>query len=370
MGLLNAPTTDQEVLRVFENSREFRKADFKAITKSLGTNRKKEIVQTLLDLKYNESIKSQEDARIDWNSSDFQVVQASSQAASHYISEITGMERSQADFQKLFPEVVTMKTELGSFTGLVNENNYIDKADRFIENKDRIREIAKVIAKTQKFIKTNLVKANGMNQFINNLQIELTKASVKGVDFDTLIGDFNKIFEQHLVDEFPALQQTAIAIKDKYYSLMVEENGKMKQAYQAVVKKAGRILAELQKHPEELNRSLLHQGQNMRTFASQKIFDNVSLEFHISCRNSHLSLSEMQSAVALAPTKESELDLIMAQIRTKADKPDPGSAIPKKVRLKIPKHVMKVRDYRNLLTAHIKHIANIPDDEEIEVDIE
>src|SRR5690606_27561739 len=89
--------TDDEVLRVFSNSREFKKAAFKAISKTLPTADKNAIVQTLQDLKYNEQIRNTDDPRVDWNLNDFQLVQATVQAANYYNSQISGMENSTAD---------------------------------------------------------------------------------------------------------------------------------------------------------------------------------------------------------------------------------------------------------------------------------
>lgn len=380
--------TDPEVLRAFENSREFKKTSFKAISKSLSTADKNEMVQVLMDLKYNEQIKHSGDPRVDWNLNDFQLVQASVQTASHFIGEIRGMEQSNAEFQKLFPDVAALKTELNTFTGQVNENNYTDKAATFIHQKDRFLEISKSIGKTQKFIKTNLEKARGMKRFVDSLGIELNKAQVAGVDFDTPILAFNTTYHTHLVDQFVQLQQAAQTIKDQYYDLMVAENEAMKTAYTAVKTKATGTLSEIRKFPPDLNRLVLTKAEATLKQATDRIYDRVSLEFHISCQNSHLSLSEMQNAVALASNREAELDNLLTQIKTVPDSvpdlvldpvlyPDkllvnepPAPKPTRKVRLTIPKTNITVQAYRHILSEQIKALAGVPNDDIISIDFQ
>lgn len=372
--------TDSEVLKAFENSREFKKTSFKAISKSLSTADKNEMVQVLMDLKYNEQIKNANDPRVDWNLNDFQLVQASVQTAGHFIGEIKGMEQSNAEFQKLFPDVAALKTELNTFTGQVNENNYTDKAATFIGQKDRFWEISRIIGKTQKFIKTNLEKARGMKRFVDSLGIELNKAYVAGVDFDKPIQAFKAIYDNHLVDQFAQLQQTAQTIKDQYYDLMVAENEAMKTAYTAVKAKAAGTLSEIKKYPLNLNQLVLTKAEAMLKQAQDRIYDRVSLEFHISCQNSHMSLSEMQTAVALASNKEAELDTLLTQIKTEPDPvPDPDKPVvneppaPKpirKVRLSIPKTTMTVQAYRHILSEQIKALAGVPNDDIIDIDLQ
>ena len=373
--------TDPEVLKAFDNSREFKKASFKAISKALSTADKNEMVQVLMDLKYNEQIKNSNDPRVDWNLNDFQLVQASVQTAGHFIGEIKGMEQSNAEFQKLFPEVAALKTELNTFTGQVNENNYTDKAATFIGQKDRFREISKVIGKTQKFIKTNLEKARGMKRFVDSLGIELNKAQVAGVDFDTPIQAFKATYDNHLVDQFPQLLQTAQTIKDQYYDLMVTENDAMKTAYTVVKTKAADTLAEIKKYPVTLNHLILNKAETTLKQAQDRIYDKVSLEFHITCQNSHLSLSEMQNAVALASNREAELDTLLTQIKTEPDPaPAPGGSgsageppapkLTRKVRLTIPTTTMTVQAYRHILSEQIKSLAGVPNEDIIDIDFQ
>jgi hypothetical protein len=331
-----------------------------------------------MDLKYNEQIKNANDPRVDWNLNDFQLVQATVQTAGHFIGEIKGMEQSNAEFPKLFPDVAALKTELNTFTGQVNENNYTDKAATFIARKDRFREISKSIGKTQKFIKTNLEKAKGMKRFVDNLRIELNKAQVSGVDFETPMLAFQTTYDTHLVDQFAQLQQAAQTIKDQYYDLMAAENETMKTAYMAVKAKASATLAEIQTYPADLNRALLFKAESAVKFAQERIFDKVELEFHIASQNSHLSLSEMQNAIALASNKEAELDNLLMLIKTEPDPvPDPKKSVvneppaPKptrKVRLTIPKTVMTVQQYRHILSEQIKALAGVPNEDTIEID--
>lgn len=367
--------TDQEVLKVFSNSREFKKASFKAISKSLDTSSKKQIVETLLDIKYNEQIKNSDDPRVDYNLNDFQLVQATVQAAQSFSQQIQGMEQSTADFQQRFSNIADMKSELGSFTGQVTEHNYIEKANHFVEKSDRIREIRKAIQKTQKFIKNNLNKANEMNRFVDDLKIELNKAEVDFSLFEKDIQAFKKIYNNDLAEQFGELQQKAIAVKDQYYELMEEANSEMKVAYQKVVNKADEVLEDLNEYAK-YNEDKIAKASQVKEKAANKITDSVNLEFSISDTNSHYSLSEIQKETQLAPSVLTELDILLVQMVTEPV-PEPGDGTPdlkpkpaKKITLSVPKNEITANEYRQLLLGQMKHLRGLPDNYRVEITIE
>ncbi|MCF7792302.1 MAG: BREX system P-loop protein BrxC [Victivallales bacterium] len=361
----------EEVLKVFSNSREFKKAAFKAISKTLSSGQKDAIVQTLQDLKYNQNIKNNDDPRVDWNLNDFQMVQATVQTANYYISQISGMENSTAGFTELFSDVAAMKSELSAFTGQVTEQNYTDKADYFIQKKNRIRSIAKAIEKTQRFIKSNLVKANGMNRFVQALKIELTKAHIPNEEFDELINTFEDIYRNSLVENFGELNQTAMQIKDRYYDLMKDANASMNKAYQQVKTKAETILKEIKKYPEELNSSIIQKAERILEEATQRLNDQVELEFHIADQRSHLSLSEMQNAVELAPARESDLDVLLTKVKDQ-EKPESAQVNDqkqaRKVKLHAPKRKITAGEYRKWLSEQIQSLKGIPNEDPLEID--
>lgn len=367
--------TDSEVLKVFNNSREFKKASFKAISESLDTSTKKEIVEALLDVKYNEQIRNHDDPRVDYNLNDFQLVQATVQTAQSFAQQIQGMEQSTAEFQQRFSKIADMKSELGSFTGQVTEHNYIDKAKHFTEKSDRIREIRKAIQNTQKFIKNNLNKANEMNRFVDDLKIELNKAEVDTGLFEEDIQAFKEIYTSDLAERFGDLQQRAIAIKDQYYELMKEANSEMNVAYQKVVNKADDVLKELNEYAE-YNESNIAKAKRIKEKASKKITDSVNLGFSITDKNSHYSLSEIQNETRLAPNEINDLDMLLIQKVTEPapepgdDDPTPTPPPPKKITLKVPKKVMGATEYRELLMGQFRQIGSLPDDAKVEVTIE
>jgi hypothetical protein len=366
---------DKEVLKVFSNSREFKKASFKAISETLDTATKKNIVETLLDVKYNEQIRNQDDPRVDYNLNDFQLVQATVQTALSFAQQIQGMEQSTADFQQRFSNIANMKSELGSFTGQVTEHNYIDKAKHFVEQSDRIRDIRKSIQKTQRFIKNNLNKANEMNRFVDDLKIELNKAEVDISLFEEDIQSFKEIYNNDLAERFGELQQKAISIKDQYYELMKEANSEMNVAYQRVVNKADEVLNELNEFAE-YNESNIVKAEKIREKASKKIIDSVNLEFSISDTNSHYSLSEIQNETRLSPNVISELEMLLIQMVTEpapepgGGKPDPKPEPAKKITLSVPGTEMTANEYRQLLFGQMKHLRGLPDDAKVEITIE
>ncbi len=297
-------------------------------------------------------------------------MQATVQAANYYISQISGMENATADFKKLFDKVAGMKSELGSFTGQVTEHNYTEKAAHFIVQKDRLHEMAKEIAKTQRFIRTNLAKASGMERFVNALEIELQKAHVDQSLFSHSIKDFRDIFDNALVEKYADLNQVAIKIKDQYYELMVDANAQMNAAYQKVKATAESTLWEIKKYPEDLNKPLIIKAERLLNEAKSKLNDKVELEFHISDQRSHLSLSEMQNATDLAPIRENDIEGLLLEIikeaDTKGNSQEPREA--RRLKVKSPKTSLTAGEYRQWLNQQIKTIQGIPNEDPLEID--
>ncbi|HBQ59607.1 MAG TPA: hypothetical protein DD671_08285, partial [Balneolaceae bacterium] len=138
-----------------------------------------------------------------------------------------------------------------------------------------------------------------MNRFVNDLKIELNKAEVDTSLFEEDIQAFKEIYNNDLAENYGELSQKAIAIKDQYYDLMKEANSEMSVAYQKVTNKADEVLKELKDYAE-YNKSNIAKAQSIKEKAAKKITDSVNLEFSITDKNSHYSLSEIQNETRLA----------------------------------------------------------------------
>ena len=358
---------EPDVVKVFENSREFRKASFKAISKKLNTEQKNSIVQTLQDIKYNEQIKSDNDPRIDWNANDFHLVQATANAVNHLITEIRSIEQTQSDYRKLFPTLSTAVEDLSRLAGVPNENNYIDKAAKFIEFGSKVTGVSNEINAIKKFIRNNLDKAREMNQFVNRLEGELEKARVSESLFNDHIKKFKLLYKDNLVNNYQELNRVAQTIKDIYYEHMTQENKKLREVSKRVQDKGKKVLKEIQNYPEGLNRDIIQRATEIIENAAKKNVKEVKLEYDIACHNSNLTLSEMQSYILLAPSIEQELELLLTKIKTDDKKKKDIKSI--RLQLRLGEGKIKVGEYRILLNEQIKQIESLRSNDEIEIEI-
>lgn len=154
----------------------------------------------------------------------------------------------------------------------------------------------------------------------------------------------------------------------------------MSDTHSGLLTAAKVTLAEINKYPEELNRSLLAQVKAIADYAVKRINEAVSLDYTIKCSNCHLSLSEMINNTALVPHKLSELEVAGMSIVKEAPpaleptldpdelpSPTPVPKIPKRLSLKI-SHQTTVGEFKRLLQLQLQQVAGMQDSDEIEID--
>lgn len=368
---------DHGVSDIFNTGRNFQKASFKAISKSLSTAQKNEIVKALIDLKYKEVT----DQKIDWNTNDFDLVDAVRNLAEHYTAAAATMRNTIADFDKFFPSVAEHRGTLQQFTGKTTEANYFDKAEHFLHHLPDYEKSIKGIEDTEKFIQRNLEKAQGYHRFVGQVAQEMSKASIASPPFEEKRQKLEDLYQNHLVDQFTEVQALAQAVKDEYFQLVKAENAAMSTKYAALKTRAAALIKKLAGVPAAPNASNLRNAQYLLDYATQRIHDEVRLEFHIACQNSGFSLSEMRNYNLLVAQKETELLLIENNIVTKepelapvpvaGDTPTPPAPkTPRRIRFSLPKKQMTVKEYRALLAGQLQTLAGLDNDDPLEVEID
>ena len=367
---------DDAVPNIFTSSKNFQKASFKYLSKSLTTAQKNDIVQVLRDLKIEDITKE----KVDWNTNDFQLIEAVRTLAEYYINAVRTMAKTVADFEALFGNETDLVGKLHEFSGKVTEGNFQDTADTFLLNKAEFLATVKKIEKIEKFIKSNLQKARNIKLFVDELKIELEKANALTSEFENSIERFTAIYSKSVVDNYKELLSEGQKLKDAYHALIVTANKKMSDAHGALRTAANATLAEIKKYPEELNRSLLVQVKAIADYADKRCNDTVSLDYTIKCSNCHLSLSEMINNTALAPQKLSELQVAGMSIVKEAPPapeptddtddsplPTPVPKPPKRLSLKISRQTT-VGDFKKMLQLQLQQVAGMQDSDEIEID--
>lgn len=370
---------DKQVADIFATSKNFQKASFKSISKSLSAAQKNEMVQILHDLQY----KAKTNEQVDWNTNDFELVKTTAKLAEHYLSIIKYSIQKVEHYQKFFPGIEDDKATLMLFTSLLTENNYIEKAEYFIQEAIAFKATVKSIEKTEKFIEKNLPKAHGLRRFVDQLTIELNKSGELKDTLKSQIDQFNLAYNDNLRDRFSEIMDIAQNIRDNYFNLMTKANELMAQKYTSIKAQAEELLKTIGKYPEEPNKRNITDTKAIIGYAQQRIFPSVSLEFHIACKNSNFSLSEIRNYIELASNQETKIFMIQNNIveqvpdlpkypskeDPKQEAQEPAPKPPRKVRLSIPKGKMTVKEYRNILAEQIKQLSGMDNNDEIDLTI-
>lgn len=360
---------DEGVKDIFSASKNFQKASFKFITRALDASQKNEIVQCLMDLDFKETM----DKQVDWNTNDFELVNAIKDLAEFFINSVKTMNNTIIGFENRFKNIFFLKGTLQNFTGTITENNYIDKADYFLEHKHLYIAAINQIREAEKFIKRNLVKVDGYAGFINQVEQELNKAGISSREILSQVLIFRKFYEDDIITQFTALQESAQKVKDEYFKLMKAENDKMTGSHEALKTEAGNLLSELKKYPPAPNLENIQAAENIYKYAEKRINPTIELEYNIECKNCHFSLSEMQNYNALISHQQAGLITIRSNIITEdlpLESPDTPPKPPKKIKLIINSRIMKAKDYRAILSDQLKGLVGTPNDQDIELEID
>ena len=357
---------DQGALDIFSTGRNFQKSSFKALTKALTTTQKNEIVQTLLDLKFKDITGE----TVDWNTNDFQLVDGIRNMAEKFMTIVNTLKKTVDRFDTLFTAVDLHMTTLSQFTGKTTESNYLDRAERFLENKDAFKNAAKGIGKIEKFVKKNLDKVNGLKRFVDDLEVEIEKTDISSVNMTHNIKAFNTLYKTSLVDKFKEILTVSQKLKDAYFELMKAENHEMSGLHSDLRDKADALIQEIAKFPEAPNRINRQKAEDILKYANQRINPTLELGKSIQCKNCNMSISEMKNSIALMPTKETALALIQSSIVKKEKAPEPDiPRKPQKITLCVPKKT-SVKAYREVLSGQMQKISGLDDDDTVLIDFE
>ncbi len=363
--------SDRLVHEVFTTSNRFKAASFKSLSRTLSTAQKNQLVQTMIDLEFYETIGK----KVDWNTNDFELVDAIKVMAEHFIGALGIMKDTVPDFERVFATVADQRAVLQNYSSLTTESNYIDKAVAFLDSKEAFTKAIKSILKAQKFIKKNFIKVKEFKHFAGEVVSELAKADKTNDTIAEAQVEFNALYQQDLVTNFAKLRELAQSIKDEYFKLMKSDVAIMTANYQALQMKVTQAEKELGVYPLELNTHNAQKLKDLQSYCSKRIVPLVEMEYSIECKSCNYSLSEVLNYIQLVPAKES--DLMIAQssfVKEKKPEPTPSEPPrpkePKKVRLNLSKRKMSVGEYRRLLTSQLQALAGSGDDEQIELTID
>jgi hypothetical protein len=297
---------DDGVAAMFGNAREFRRASFKAIAKSLNTTQKNSIVTALQELE----CETYTGKKIDWNTNDFDLVNAVRELAKRFCDKVDDMKRQNKDFDALFSNLEISKDQLGNFTGAVSEANYIDKAENYLTQTDLYAKAVKEIVNAEKFIRNNLDKIRQWKAFADCVTDELTKATKSDATITSLVVTFNSLYKGEVVKNFKSLQETVQKIKDAYYLLMQAAAVDMAAKYSTLQKDANALLKEITTLPAGLNDDANSRANNILQYASQRTAATVDIDYDVKDKQTRFTYSEMLSFIQLFNSYKTDIEII------------------------------------------------------------
>lgn len=357
---------DEGVLDIFSAAREFRKASFKAVSKSLSLHQKNEIVQFMLDIKAENYI----ERKINFNTNDFELASAVRDLAKHFADKIATLENSEKEFKKFFPYAGADRDFLGGFTGPVSEANYIDKATDFLEKKQEYLNAVNRTLEIEKFIRNKLPNVKQWKHFADAVVDELKKAAKSDEEVQKLVAEFNKDYSVNIVEKYSTLQQTAQKIKDRYHRLFSEAMSQCAAKYNELKKLAEELIKEILALPAGLNDEAKTKAGNLKSYAEQRMNKEIELEFDVKDKKSHFTYSEVLSFIELYNSKKSEIDILKAGLVKEIPQvKEPGQALkPKTFISKLPGRKLKVADYRKWLQQELQKVAAADDNDEVAIE--
>lgn len=302
---------------VFQSARNFQRASFKAVTKSLTYNEKRDIVDSLKDCHYKELT----GYTLSYNMNDFELVDAIRQLATIEISKVNNNICGNEQREKLFSRSIAAKDVLRQYVSVVTELNYYTTAKTFLndgDNDDFCNAIEK-IEQDIKFINTDLKTIEQQERYFEQVKTELEFVGVDMQEFDMLMEKYELMLEGATVHNFPQMVQTCQKVKDLYFQHLQHFAVLMEKGYKELIDDLEIIKGEIERYPIEWNKRLLDKVNTNISSFKKYLVHTVRLEnYAIRCSDCCLQLRDMDSAIKLIAHRKTEVDVIATEITSSA----------------------------------------------------
>ncbi len=360
--------SDPETQKVFISSREFQKASFKAITKTLSASKKNDIIQSLQQINVRQII----DKEIDYSTNDFEIVDAVTLVSKNMVEILTGLHRSISEFDTFFKDYNELLTFFKEYTDKTTESNYIFKADAFVTQKTDFIQKVKRVNSIESFVQKKLPTVKKFNEFVEGVSLQLSKlgSSLKDHPIHNFITDFNSKFSNNLAEHYGELQNLAQSIKDEYYRIFETEHQKMFDEHTKLKAKAESLKEKIKSISEDLNKDLLTEVEDIITYAQKRSCKNYLLGYDTKCETCAFTLFESSTATEAISIKGNQLFDIESRIISKKDSGKSKEGSKQKVKVKLKKGVIPVSVYKKHLLEQLNIIEKLDSNDSIDLDIE
>lgn len=361
----------------FKNSRNFSKASFKAVAKSLSFKQRREIVDILKDdCDYTRNTRD----KISYQLNDFEIVDAIRTLSRAMIAKINDKIECDEDYHNMFGMSVAARSIFQQYQGAVTEANFLDTARTFLieSNTDEFITAVERVNGDIRFIDEKMQEVREMKAYIGEVKDQFDKATGTDAPVRDRYDDFFTRFDNDIVHHYPTLRKDTQDITDTYISTFKSLAVKTKAEYKKLLEKADALRARLSQYPREWNARLWSELQKIENRCQP--FTDISTNFDryaVKSQRSRLDLREVASALEAAPTIDNQIFVLDAQVMTSdpnpapqppdsdhgkskpspqpSPQPQPQPYQPKTHRLKshIPQGAISVAQYRDWLTQQL-----------------
>lgn len=361
----------------FKNSRNFSKASFKAVAKSLSFKQRREIVDILKDdCDYTRNTRD----KISYQLNDFEIVDAIRTLSRAMIAKINDKIECDDDYRKMFRMSVAARSIFQQYQGAVTEANFLDTARTFLieSNTDEFITAVERVNGDIRFIDEKMQEVREMKAYIGEVKDQFDKATGTDAPVRDRYDDFFTRYDNDIVHHYPTLRKDTQDITDTYISTFKSLAVRTKAEYKKLLEKADALRARLSQYPREWNARIWSELQKIENRCQP--FTDISTNFDryaVKSQRSRLDLREVASALESAPTIDNQIFVLDAQVMTSdpnpapqppdsdhgkskpspqpSPQPQPQPYQPKTHRLKsrIPQGAISVAQYRDWLTQQL-----------------
>ena len=304
----------------FMTARNFQRASFKAVTKSLGYNEKRDIVDTLKDCNF----KQLTGGNLSYNMNDFELVDAIRLLAVTEIQKVNNNICNDDERERLFRRSIVAKDLLLQYAKTVTDTNYFTTARTFLNDNDN-EEFVNAIDKIEKdirFINENLKTIEEQKSYLLDVKDEMEFVGIPMQAFDTLNERYSKMLESDPVHNYQQMQQVFQQVRDLYYQYMQQYAESMTQGYCELDGKLEQVRKKAEEYPKEWNASLITKLDNKQKTCRRYAVTKIELKhYDIRCCRCHLQLRDIDNAIKMLPQLQTEADVFDTEVKTTAPTP-------------------------------------------------
>ena len=306
----------------FANSRNFQRASFKAITKSLSYNEKRDIVDTLKDCRYKELT----GGNLSYNMNDFELVAAIQSLAVTEIHKVNDRICNDDERERIFRRSLAAKDVLRQYAGTVTEYNYFNTARTFLgdnENEEFCKAVEKIEADIR-FIDTNMREIEYQKEYFNDVKNELEFVASPMQTFDQIHEAYFQMLDSDPVRNYQQMKQEYQKVKDLYCQNMEQQAEQMLNGYGDLLNRMEAVKNEADKYPKEWNTRLFSKIREKEEVCKKYIISKIQLkDYEIRCSRCHLQLRDIVSAINMLPQLLVDVDVMETEICTTDSTPQP-----------------------------------------------